>query len=230
MRTAALIVLLLAGSNVWAQAKADPETLMCERGKLLFSDDLTKPLASSWKQPKGKWQISDAGLRGAEVAADMHAAVVRHDVKFDSAVIQLQFKLDGANAASLSINGAKGHICRVRLNPDSFAIQKDPDKDGKTVVNKAVVLDTVKTPLADAAWHTLVLELSGKEMLARIGANDTFAAAFGAHDGLNVGKTNLGLTVTGDSILFKDLRVWEGTSKAGWAERRATLEQGRKNK
>ena len=48
-----------------------------------------------------------------------------HNVAFHDAIIQCSFKFDGAKVFSLSINDAKGHVCRVTITPTSLVVKKD---------------------------------------------------------------------------------------------------------
>ena len=194
------------------------ETLMCERGKLLFSDDLNQPLAKHWKAAKGKWQVVDGAIQGSELPADMHGAVMRTNVPLKNVVIQYSFKLQGAKQTSLSINDAVGHNSRVLITPTGFSVRKDDhDHDGP---DKAALLQATKKPIAADQWHTLVIEISGPELVARLNGKQV---ALGSHESINVDKTNLGLTVAGESVSFKNLRVWEATPKADWAATKAKL-------
>jgi hypothetical protein len=199
-----------------------PATLMAAPGKLLVSDDLAA-LAKPWAAGKGKWTPADGGgLRGAEVAADKHGAVMRRPVPFKDAVIQYSFRLDGAKQTSLSINMAKGHLCRVLVNKDGLTVRKDDaDHEGP---DKAATLDTKKLTVEPGTWHTLVVELVGKEMVATLDGKHT---AFGGHDALAADKANVGLTVAGESAAFKDFRVWDATPKTDWDATRAKLSAAR---
>jgi len=201
-------------------AKADPatETLMCERGKLLISDDLNQPLGTHWKAAKGKWEVVGGAIQGSELKADMHGAVMRTNVPVKNAVIQYSFKLQGAKTTSLSINDAKGHNSRVIITPTGFSARKDDhDHAGP---DQAALLQAVKTPIAADEWHTIVVEIQGPEFVARL---DGKQVALGSHESINVEKTNFGLTVAGESVSFKNLRIWEATPKADWAATKAKL-------
>jgi hypothetical protein len=143
-----LLALLGAAPLTAADPPAPPKTLMTESGKLLFRDDLGTVPGKEWRVGKGKWEPADGGLRGSELKADMHGAVMRHAIPFRSAVIQYSFKLDGARQTTLSINAAKGHLCRVVINKDGFTVRKD-DSD-HAGPDTAVVLEAKKTPIAPA--------------------------------------------------------------------------------
>jgi hypothetical protein len=70
-------------------------------------------------------------VKAKELKADMHGAVVRHAMPFNNVIFQYSFKLEGARMTTLSINTAKGHLCRVLVNPTGFTVQKDDsDHDG----------------------------------------------------------------------------------------------------
>ena len=168
-------------------------------------------------QPVLELDVADGALRGSELASDMHGAVKRLPLKFDSAVIQYSFKLEGAKVTSLSINATKGHISRVRILPTGMTVQKDADKKKN---DKAAVLDTVTTSISPSEWHTVVVELHGKEIVAKL---DGKHLAFGSHDGIAMPKANLGFTVAGESVSFKNLRVYEGTPLPTWNATKAKL-------
>lgn len=205
-----------------AEPTPDAPTLMSERGKLLFSDKFDQPLGNEWKTAKGKWEVVEGAIRGAELKADMHGAVTRHTMPFQNAVIQYSFKLEGTKQTTLSINDSTGHLCRVLINETGFTVQKDDhDHTGPDV---RAVLDTNKTPIKAGVWHTVVMEMVGTEMLARIDGKEV---AFGAHDVIAGSKANFGLTVAGESASFKDFRVWEALPNKTWAASKAELLKSR---
>ena len=123
-----LCVALAAGSlGLPARAaddSAEPKTLLAERGKLLFSDDLNAAPSPEWHVAKGKWEVVDGAWHGEELPSDMHPAVIRHQLKFQDAIFQYSFKLDGAKQTTLSINDEKEHLCRVLIRPNGFTVQE----------------------------------------------------------------------------------------------------------
>jgi hypothetical protein len=215
------LALLPLGATA-AETTSEPKTLMTERGKLLFSDDLAGPLGKEWKTAKGKWEAVDGAVRGAEIKDEMHGAVTRHVMPFHDVVVQYSFRLDGAKGTSLSINDAKGHCCRLSINAVGFQVQKDSHDHNMT--DKAAVLEKRSAPLKPGEWHTVVVEIRGKEILARL---DGQAVACGEHDSLDVDKANFGLTVSGESASFKDLRVWEALPNKDWEATKAKLVEQR---
>ena len=213
MKTLRLLSILLA--TLAAASAADPKTLLAERGKSLLSDDLNK---TAWKGAKGKWEIADGAMRGTELTADMHGAAARQPLAFKDAVLQFDVRLDGAKMTSLSINDAKGHLCRVLINPTGFTVQKDDhDHEGP---DKAAIFGRREVKVNTGEWHTVVVEIVGNTMLATMdGAN----ATFGSHEMIGGPKANLGFTVAGESASFRNLRVWEATANKDWEKTKATI-------
>lgn len=206
-------------------ATTAPATQMLVPGKVILDEPLTAAFGKEWKAAKGEWKPVDGALRGAEVAADMHGAVARRNLDMKDTVIAVSFKLDGAKVISLSFNGAKGHISRVRVTPTGVSVQKD-DQDGKNGPDKAAVLDTASVKIAPGEWHTLVVELRGADMLATLDGKHT---AFGTHEAVAKDRTNLGLTVAGETASWKGLKVWEASGPAkGWEETKKKLLESKK--
>jgi hypothetical protein len=194
-----------------ASLAADAATLLSERGRLIYSDDLNSMPIPAWVSPKGKWESDNGALRGAEKPEDKHGAVNRHKEALGNAVIQFSAKLDGCKMVTLSINDAKGHLCRLLIRPDGFTLQKDDhDHDGP---DKAAVFQVVKAPVETGKWHTFTLEMLGREMLASM---DGQYVGFGAHEAIETPKADIGLTVAGQSACFKELKIWEALPNKGW--------------
>src|ERR1019366_3025094 len=120
-----LAVALFLATPLHASAQTAPTTWMLTPGKTLLTDDLSQPFSKDWIDGKGKWTVVDGAIRGAELASDEHGAVKRRPVKFDSAVIAVSFKLEGAKNISVSINANKGHMCRVQITPEGFTALRD---------------------------------------------------------------------------------------------------------
>ncbi|MDA1052862.1 MAG: hypothetical protein O3C40_20610 [Planctomycetota bacterium] len=216
--TGLYFTVLVSMSAAAEPTKVDAETLMCERGKLLLSDDFDEPLGKAWRALKGKWEVAGEAIQGSELKADMHGAVIRANLPLHNAVIQYSFMLEGAKTTTFSINDAKGHNSRVVINAAGFTARKDDhDHAGP---DEAAVLRAVKTPIRDGEWHTLVIEINGPDFLARL---DGKQVAYGSHDAIDVDKTNIGLTVGGESVSFKQLRIWEATPKSTWPATKAKL-------
>ena len=213
-------IMVLAGWCCVAFAQADdPKTIMTQRGKLVFQDDFTSSVDKAWKKSKGKIEVTGGSLRVAELKEDMHGAAMRYKLPVGTnLVFQYDFKFDGAKSTTLSLNATKGHLSRVSVTPTSFSVRKD--STDKNVTDKAMQLDQRKIALKTGIWHTLVAELQGKEMLATIDGENLI---YGKHDKIDQLKANFGLTVAGESVSFKNLRVWEAQPNPSWETERQKI-------
>ena len=205
---------LLAGES------KDPQTLMTVRGKQLLSDDFAKPaIDPRWTAGKGKWEVTDGALRGAEVAADKHAATIRTVLPHADAVYQFDVRFDaGGRAAHLSLNAAKGHIAGVTITPGGFQVRKNASKQDPA--DKGVVLDSCRMTFEPGKWYTMVVEVSGPEMLARV---DDKHFAFGGDPKLATPKATFGFPVSGEGVSFDNVKVWEATANPDWAKAKQKL-------
>lgn len=220
MRTL-LIALLCLGAVSAQDAKPEPRkdltTNLCIRGGQIFADDFSgTDLPAGWKVSKGKWTVADGVLKGAELAADDHSAVLKRAFPFRNLVLQVSFKFDGAKKTAVSMDG-KSHVCRVHLNAKGFSLQRDVAKDSG---EKATVLGKGAIELKPGEWHTLLIEVQGKEMLAQI---DDKVFAFGEHEGIDVEKASIGLPTGGESMIFDDIRAWEAQPNPDWPAAKAKL-------
>lgn len=190
--------------------------VMVEPGKLLIADDFATGPSKEWRAGKGKWEATDGSVRGTQVAADMHAATLRRPVSFHDGVIEYRFRLDSGKLHTLSLNDPKGHVCRVKITPTGFVVQKDAhDKE----VDKVEVLGKCDMTIKPGEWYAISVEFRGPEMLARVGDK----VAYGSSKAIDVDKSNVGLTVGGDGVSFKEFRVWTGTPAKDWEKRKAEI-------
>ena len=213
-----LMASLLSIGPLSVARAADAKTLMTDRGALIFADDFSKAPAAPWRVAKGEWMTVDGAVQVRELKADMHGAVARRPVPHANFVVQYSFKLDGTKRTTLSINDAKGHCCRVLIDPAGLAVQKDSHDKNK--VDKSAVLDRRLEPIAAGKWHTVVVEVLGGEMVASV---DGQIVAYGSHASIDVPKKDIGLTVAGESASFKDLQVWEAKPNSSWETTKASL-------
>lgn len=219
-RGAVLSVALLLAGGVGAKAgETKLAPLMTEPAESLVNDTFATSLPKAWRGAKGTWVCEGGALRGLEVAADKHQAVIRRPLAFTNAIITFSFRLDGARQISLSVNDAKEHVCRVIINAKGFTVQKDDhDHDGP---DKAVVFARVPMALAPGEWHTAIVELNGAEMVAQI--DGAAKAGFGAHELLDRPKANLGFTVAGGPAEFRNVSITAAKPRADWAETKQRL-------
>lgn len=209
-RLLAVASLVIVALTARAQPQADLPTRYAERGKQVLADDFAGPaLAPEWKPLKGKWEVAGGAVKGTEKAEDQHAAVIRRDVVARDLVVQFSFRFDGGKSTALSFNDKKGHVCRVGITPAGFSVARD--KPTRNSEEKQVQLDRQPVAVAPGEWHTMVVEIVGKTMVATL---DGKTVAFGSHDAIDGEKTNIGFPVSGDGVSLKAVRVWEAAAPA----------------
>ena len=170
-------------------------------GTILLNEPLATTADKGWRTAKGKWEFIDGSWRGAELEADNHGAVTRHDARFTDVEIEFDFKFDGAKAISLSINDPAGHNSRLGITPTSVRITKDDhDHAGP---DKAAQLGAGPAKFQAGTWYHARIKQIGPSFEAQVGD----LTLNGKHDAIAVGKSNIGLTVAGKTASFKNLTV-----------------------
>ncbi|MDB2526010.1 hypothetical protein N9X53_04935 [Mariniblastus sp.] len=196
---------------------ADP--LMCLPGKVIFEDSFSTPsLDSRWTIPKGDWTVSEQALRGSELAADKHSAVIRTDVEFPkNFIIRFKFRFNGGKAIHCSFNG-KGHICRATLTPDGYTLKGEKVKSDST--DRSVTVGQVQQKFTPGKWHTMQIEVAGNEFAAQV---DDGPIAFGTDKKIGRAKTNFGFPMLGTYSEIDDIEIWNADLNPNWAARKKTL-------
>jgi hypothetical protein len=207
----------------------EPRTLMTNRGVTLLEDRLSVT-SDGWKIGKGAWTFADGGLNGKELPADKHAATYRRMLEFQDGVIQFEFKLDGAKLLTFSLNDAEGHVARVLVDAKGFQARKDDhDHAGP---DKSLQFNRVDATISAGRWYTMLIEIRGSEMLARLVTDDALSlerplVSFGGHELIASPKSNIGFTVQGASASFRNLRVQQALENDTWADTKRQLEATR---
>jgi len=236
MRTPFVLTLLLAAGlfvpaaaqdkkDPKKKAPAEPKVWMCKKGDLLWEEKWEgADLPKDWYKGKGNWLVESGTLKAAELPADAHHAYTSRKVTEANAVIQFSFKLDGAKWMGGFFDG-KEHVSALTLNGDSFAIKK---MSGIGPTSKSTEIDSTKMKLNDGAWHTVVWEVYGDEMVATI---DDQQMVLAKADGLSSDRSHLELNTGGGQwAVFKDVKVWKADLDDKWPQKRATIIQLMKKK
>ena len=224
-----LSVLLVPGLAAAQEKKAktppEPKVWMCKKGELLWEEKFEgTALSKDWHKGLGSWTVESGVLKGAEVSADKHHAYASRSVSDPDVIIQFSFKLDGAGWMGGFFDG-KEHVSALSLSSEGIKIRK---MSGIGPTSKSTEVDTAKGKYNDAAWHTVVWEFHGDEMVATVDDKDMALAKV---DGLSMERTHLELnTAGGPSALFKEVKVWKAEVDDKWPQKRAQLMQMLKKK
>jgi hypothetical protein len=230
-RLLAAVSLLSCSALLASEPPPEAQPLLTKPGKVIFREDFSEvpherdkknKTRGGWQSGKGRWEMKDGVLVGAEKAEEKHGAMLtKPGLTFHNAAVQVSFRLDGARAITLDANSqAMGRIIAVTVTSTSLKLSRSLGGG-----DKMDDLDTVPLKLEPGTWHTLLLEIEGKEVVASI---DGQHVTFGAGERIDVDKTSVQFRVGGESVAFKDLRVWEAAPGDAWEATRARLLEARK--
>ena len=232
----ALSLILVAGLFVQADGQdrkpdpkrktpPEPKVWMCRKGALLWEEKFEgTALPKDWHKGQGSWTVESGNLKGAEVPADKHHAYASRKIAETNVVIQFSFKLDGAKWLGGFFDG-KEHVSALMISADAFNIKR---MTGIGPTSRSTEIDSTKMKLGDGAWHTVVWEIYGDEMVATI---DDQQLVLAKAEGLSADRNHLELnTAGGPSALFKDVKVWKAEIDDKWPQKRARILQLTKKK
>ena len=196
----------------------EPKVWMCVKGELLWAESFAgKVFPKEWRQGQGIWEVEGGVLSAAEVPADKHPAFAIRNVGSPNVIIQVSFKLDGAGWLGTFFESTKEHVAGLRLTPDLIQLSR---LTGIGPTTQGTEVDTCKTRLNDGAWHTLVWEIFGDEMVATVDDKDMTLAKV---DGLSMERLHLVLNARGRWARFKDVKVWKAVQDKAWPQTKARL-------
>lgn len=197
-----------------AFAAPDAEPTLGKRGKLLLEEKFESPeIPPGWNRNTGELAIAGGALRSREIEADKHAAAFRKPLPLQDCLIQVDVKLDGANTFNLGFDPApgqlkkKGHLFSVVIAQGTWSLVEHIDKADPASKNKVHARAAVEFPKGE--WFTLVLEVKGNNVVARVEGKEPLKAT--APD-FHVKKPGLVFRVGGKgehAALIDNVKVWE---------------------
>jgi hypothetical protein len=198
--------------------KPDPKVWMVKRGELLWEERFEGGAWSKdWNKYKGNYAVETDAVKVAEIASDGHHPAMSRKLGGDNnLVIQFSFKSDGAPWLGFALDD-KEHVARLILNPDQFKIVK---MAGTGATTKGWDVDSKRLRLNDGAWHTVVWEIFGEEMVATI---DDQHMVLGKAEGMTPTRTRCELISGGQFAWYKDIKIWKGEADDKWPQKRAQL-------
>ncbi len=211
---------LLLAAALFVTALAAPARLATATAPVLnipdgapLAPDFTKPLGAEWKIVKGTWTAENGELRGDEVPADKHSAVLWHPGKVESLIIQCEFRLGGAGTFYVGFDGQR-HVGRLVVRGNSIGLYDDsPEPNLKPGEKpKSHPLSTFATKLSADEWHPLTLEIRGDEMAALVAGVQLKAQ----HPYLATPKERFWFAVGGKDLRIRNLKVWNAKPNPDW--------------
>lgn len=192
---------------------AAPELLLGKKGKLLLEENFeAAALPKGWNKNTGALSVAGGVLHASQLASDNHIGAFRKLLPLQDCAIQLDFKFAGATAFQVGFDPApgelkkKGHLFSLAITPAGWTITEHNDKaDPKA---KAVAHAKAATKFAAGEWFTLLLEVKGNDVVARVAGKEVLRAT--AKD-FHVKKPGLVFRVggkDGQEVLVDTVKVW----------------------
>ena len=178
-----------------------------------FAPDFNQPLGKEWTVVKGTWTTANGELRGDELAADKHAAVLHHPGKVEALIITCEFRLGDARILYVGFDGAR-HVGRLVIRTNSIGLFEDsPDTNLKPgEKSKSHPLMTYAPRLKPDEWYPLTLEIRGDEMAALVNGIQLKAR----HPYLATPKERFWFAVSGTNLRIRNLKVWNAKANPDW--------------
>jgi hypothetical protein len=175
-------------------ARADKPLLNETVLPIIAAPSFVEPLVAPFATAKGQWIPADGVLSVVDIPAEKHIPVLHHKVGLACAVIELEFRLDGAGSFLVGCDSDK-HVGRVVINAKGLSIAEDSVKPSHTIA---------ELPLAvkKGEWHKLRVEWKGDQMAARLGSIEVRAQ----HAFLATAKVRSWLAAT-QSVKVRNLKI-----------------------
>jgi hypothetical protein len=175
-------------------AQAD-KLLLHERAlPAVAAPGFAEPLAAPFTAVKGKWIPRDGVLSIVDIPAEKHIPVLHHKVGLASAVIDVEFRFDGAGSFLVGCDSDK-HVGRVVVNAKGFSIAEDSVKPSHTIATLALAVKP-------GEWHRLRVEWKGDQMAAQLGGKELRAQ----HAFLATAKARSWLAAT-QTVKVRNLKI-----------------------
>lgn len=204
-----MLNLLLASAWLASSLTAAAAPLLNEPVGQPYAPDFSQPLGREWSVIKGQWQTVNGELRGDELPADKHAAVLHHPGKVEALILTCEFRLGEARTLYFGFDGQR-HVGRLVVRPNGTGLYEDgPDTKGKSVSKPLATAEVKPKP---GEWYPLTLEIRSDEMVAQL-LGKTLKAR---HAYLATPKARYWLAVSGTNARVRNLKVWDARPNPAW--------------
>jgi len=244
------LALLMALTLAASAEEEQPKTLLTQPGRLLASEDFTKPLApftgvpvgfasgfSGWRfnnTPKaGHWEVGDGVFKGIELTESHHPATASYGMQFKDAIIQCEVRLDSVSPEGrpyrnvfINVTDTKDHVCQVSLGIGGIFLTPLDDtrinpKSGQRERGSSAI---ASLPVKLDVWHTLVFEIQGDEAVATLDGGRSVTVS---NPLIGTEKHSV-LIGAGTQASFRNFRVWEALPNAEWPKNKEAIQAAAK--
>jgi hypothetical protein len=214
MKSPARRLALVAVAFVLPVIAAGVEPSLGRRGTLLLEESFDgTALPKGWAKNTGELSVKEGVLHASELPAQSHVGAFRKALPLQDAVVQLDFKFEGATTLHLGFDPApgqlkkQGHLFSVIITENAWTLTEHNDKADPASKNVVHAKATASFPRGQ--WFTLSLEMKGNDVVARIEGKEPLRAT--AKD-FHVKKPGLVFRAggkAGQEVLIDNVKVWE---------------------
>ena len=217
MRNLKSVVLTLLVSVLTFSVGA--ENKMLNATKLVIDDPLTEETWNKhWKKAMGFWKWEGDSIKGIEDPKQNHHAGAGRIESMQSAIIEVEFRMDDSFGTDYLTNEKKDHLLRVSIDANGLAVRAGSGW-GKTTSMKPVG-KKVKMKFEPGKWYKGRVEFHKQEIVVHI--NDKFVFYGTATVNQDVEKNRVALTAKGTAS-FRNVKMWHGELKDDWAKSKKSL-------
>lgn len=245
---------LLVFTEPLLAADENAPSFMTTRGKLLVSEDFSKPLApltgnpdnfasgySGWRYnlaPRaGAWTLADGAFHGATNAEAHHPAAATYGLEYRDATIECEMRMDEVplggtmgNYMQIRTTGLKGYVCSTSIDNNGFRIQKDDFTGGgkHTQQDKSDDGPDVRVPLG--SFKTPVKFGEWQKIVFEI-LGEEMTVTMNGH---SLTGTHPLIASDKHSVMFdfgaagsvRNFKVWEALPNPDWTKTRTVIQEG----
>jgi hypothetical protein len=211
---ASTVLITFLGSGMTPIAAGDLEPTLGTKGRLLLEENFDGgTLPEGWTVKAGKLRVADGTLRASQSREAGSLGLFSREQPLQDAVIQIDFKFDGARGINVSANPApgeltkRGHLYSVMISPRMWNITEHNDKSDRKSLSKA--LASARESFEQGKWYTLLIENKGTDVVAHVTGKAPLRAS---SPDFKVKKPGLEFRVAGrdnEEVSFDNLQVWE---------------------
>jgi tetratricopeptide (TPR) repeat protein len=188
---------------------------LSRRGNLLFSDDFAgNALEPGWdERGTGIWELAGGLLKVTRRPGVDERAQRRRVFPFHDAVFEFSFRMEGVSEIGLIYGSTSGHaiVGRVVLTPQYIRVGSEQiERSGEHEAPDDVNAMDSRIVIEPGKWHTLVIEVRGKRIIAQV---DSKPGAVAENPLFDIDKNVFVLYANGAGASFDYIRAYEISSK-----------------
>jgi hypothetical protein len=144
-----VVIVSFAVAGMVSVAAGELEPILGKKGRLLLEEKFEgQSLPKDWIIKAGRLRVTDGTLRASQDREAGKLGLFSREQPMQDAVIQIDFKFDGARGINVSVNPSPGeltkhgHLYSVMISPRMWNITEHNDKSDRKSQSKALASGT----------------------------------------------------------------------------------------